>query len=137
MQFGFEMTVALGAILVVSQIWSIKKTARNRQICRELRDAAMNDFRKSRLNAQRPEYCFDGESAQIMLINETGIDADSFSLTIYSRNEAGEYFMFKATKDKPWMRHVAHNKARLVLKCKYIPKESHVGGQFGSVSVKP
>lgn len=109
MQFGFEMTVALGAILVVSQIWSIKKIARNKQICRELRDAAMNDFRKSRLNAQRPEYCFDGESAQIMLINETGIDADSFSLTIYSRNEAGEYFMFKATKDKHWMRHVAHN----------------------------
>ena len=50
----------------------------------------------------------------------TGYDSGNFSLTLYAKNDAGEYFMFKFNMASQIIKHVPANIAKAVLKHRYI-----------------
>lgn len=95
---------------------------------REL-DAARNEarlaFENSRIESNNPRFAFNGSTATIVKIEEPDNPYRQptawFTLTIFARNDFGEYFMFKSIRPKPLVKHIAHSVARQVLKGEYLP----------------
>ena len=120
-----KWTSLAALITIAAHLWSMRNIWRNSRCIKDLHAKAMVEYQKCRMKSQRPDFCFDGETAKIILTQQTGYDRQSFALTIFSRNEFGEYFMFKASADNQWIKHVEHNVAKTVLKAKYIPREQY------------
>lgn len=98
----------------------------------KMRLEAIEAFRHVHIRSNDPKFSFAGSDAIIIKIEEPANPqrepASWFILTIFARNEFGEYFMFKSTKPTPFVKHVPHNVARLVLKdlYKWPPTESQI-----------
>lgn len=88
------------------------------------------EFRQLCVTGERPEFCFDGSTAQIVKEDEEGVSDGNGAYTLlrvfrYARNVHGEYFYFISDgSGKPFFKHIPHENARIVLKKKYIPPPS-------------
>ena len=122
-----SIPAALGMAAVAVCGWSIVHTTKQRGALSKLRSAALAQFRQAHTASQDNRLQFNGESAQIVLQEEVGgvsgilARSPNYILTIYARNEHGEYFMFKSSPNKPLLKHVPAEVARAVLKELYVP----------------
>jgi hypothetical protein len=89
------------------------------------RQEALKAFRSSCAKSTDPKFGFSGASATIVKIEEPANphreSASWFTLTIFARNEFGEYFMFKSAKPTPFLKHMNHVVAKQVLRHEYTP----------------
>lgn len=90
------------------------------------RESARRAFDRARVDSTDPRLVFNGRTATIVKVEEPANPyrepAAWFTLTIFARNEFGEYFMFKSTRPKPLIKHMPHSLAQHVLKADYVPR---------------
>ncbi len=86
---------------------------------------ARQAFDSARVESTDPKLVFNGKTATIVKVEEPANPYRErtawFTLTIFARNELGEYFMFKSTRPKSLIKHMPHSLARQVLKADYVP----------------
>ena len=119
------MAVATLAGWVGVLLWREQERVEAERLMR-FRQAADEQFRHLVVPSADPRLHFNGmqvtevmdeETLQYMNKNLVGIE-----LTRYSRNAAGEYFMFVHNPEgKPFFKHVEHRIAKVVLKERYVP----------------
>ena len=86
---------------------------------------AKQQFQQLHVSAIDLRFALVGSSARIVKIEETGginglFDrSPNYVLAIYAQNESGEYFMFRSSGDKPYIKHLSHEVARQVLGTRY------------------
>lgn len=87
---------------------------------------ARQAFDNARVESTDPTLVFNGRTATIVKVEEPANPYREptawFTLTIFARNEFGEYFVFKSTRPKPFIKHMPHSLARQVLKADYVPR---------------
>jgi len=103
-------------------VWDgIRKTRKLEAARSEARQA----FASMLIESSDPRFSLNGNTAEIIKIEEPANPYREptawFTLTIFARNEFGEYFMFKSTRPKPIIKHVSHSVALQVLKDDYVP----------------
>lgn len=103
-------------------VWDgIRKTRKLEAARSEARQA----FASTLIESSDPRFSLNGNTAKIIKIEEPANPYREptawFTLTIFARNEFGEYFMFKSTRPKPIIKHVSHSVALQVLKDDYVP----------------
>ena len=102
---------------------------RNRTQLRAWRAEEERDLAELSIKVGDVRYCVDGVSAPTVHRTEEVRSMDSghvvtFLATRYLRNPAGEYFVWMwRSYDKPYVKHMPHENARIVLKRKYVPPE--------------
>ena len=125
MHWGLTLAVATLAGWVGVLLWREQERLEAERLMR-FRQAADEQFRHLVVPSADPRLHFNGmqvtevmdeETLQYMNKNLVGIE-----LTRYSRNAAGEYFMFVHNPEgKPFFKHVEHRIAKVVLKERYEP----------------
>lgn len=85
-------------------------------------DRAFKQFLATSIRSENPRYSFDGRSANIVHreLDRSNGESTTYALTIYARNESGEYFSFKSDGENPLVRHMEHRIAKIVLKSRYL-----------------
>jgi hypothetical protein len=80
------------------------------------------EFRAFKVDGASHQHSFDGASSQVLRTERSGgrskhgFDRSVFTVTIYAKNAAGEYFMFmKTSTDKPFFKYIEPNIAINVL----------------------
>ncbi|WP_132649816.1 hypothetical protein [Rubrivivax gelatinosus] len=90
----------------------------------KLREQARAQLRDVRIASAEPALCLEGHRAEVVDESENVIHddgrVDGFYLTWIARNEHGEYFLLKTTDARPYVKHLPQDRARIVLKSKYI-----------------
>lgn len=86
-------------------------------------DRAFQQFLATSIRSEDPRYSFDGRGANIVHreVDRSNGESTTYALTIYARNESGEYFSFKSDGEHPLVKHMEHRIAKIVLKTKYLP----------------
>lgn len=84
---------------------------------------AINEFKITKINSNNANLQLDGSKAEIIKIEKHGDSLrpkmSSFFINIYSRNDAGEYFLFKkSSSKKPYIKHIEKSVAEKILKTK-------------------
>lgn len=108
-------------------IWSWLATRNSeRQAIAGFRTRAHAQFKNSRVDSADERYAFSGQSARIVTELERRRTCEGYTVGIilerYCMNDSGEYFHFISNSDgRPYIRHVPHRMARLVLKQSYEP----------------
>ncbi len=92
----------------------------------QFRQAADEQFRQLVVPSSDPRLHFDGMQVTEVMDEETlryvNDKLVGVELTRYSRNAAGENFMFVHNAEgKPFFKHVEHRIAKVVLKERYVP----------------
>ena len=108
---------------IAMSIWAIWRIPRQKKAYERLLQCAMDDFKRSALPSEQPHLSFDGNTAEVVHVESVGINESNFAVTVYARNYAGEYFMFKATANNQWLKHVEPQVAKVVLKQRFVPPE--------------
>jgi hypothetical protein len=116
--------VGFGGLLV----WRTNR--RDRAYLASLHDAAYAQFKSVAIHSENPRYAFSGATAQVISEYETVSRSDGavtfYSCTRHARNQFGEYFLFKSGEPAPYVKHMSHEMARVVLKTKYLQPDSSV-----------
>ncbi|MFZ6675017.1 hypothetical protein [Undibacterium sp. Xuan67W] len=113
------MIVELIDALMESTRWLWPKVKNEKELQR-LREEAKAQFLAHQVTSGDARFIFSGADALVMKedeeIREDGGTVLYYSLTIFARNTAGEYFMFVSNMDgKPFFKHVNHSNAKIVL----------------------
>lgn len=95
--------IALVQVAVIAVLaWSIYRTRDNAAKLKELKSKAWEEFKRSRLEAPDAEYSFDGGSARVVKVEETGGllnvltgRIDNYTLAVFAENAAGKLFHFR------------------------------------------
>ncbi|MDI1349569.1 hypothetical protein [Aquabacterium sp.] len=87
------------------------------------RQNAINEFKITKINSANANLQLDGSKAEILKIEKCGESLRpqrlNFSINTYSRNDAGEYFLFKKSgTEKPYVKHIEKSVAEKILKPK-------------------
>jgi hypothetical protein len=82
-------------------------------------------FKRLKLDASKPEYSFNGRTAEVIKVDDEVFYQDhvptGMALHIYARNPQGEYFYVIARSyDSPFVKHISHASTKAVLKGKYV-----------------
>ncbi len=107
----------------------------------QFRIDADEQFRSLHVSSNRASLVFDGAEAEVVW-NEEHVEAApgggaiiGHSITRYAMNRSGEYFMFRSNIGaRPFIKHLPHDRAKLVLKDKYR-EPSHSAAASGSSTV--
>ena len=97
----------------------------------ELRASALEIFRSVVIESSHAKYSLHGSTATIAKQEESYLSDDhgaskNYTLTLFVRNEFNEYFLFKSTQPKPYLKHISHVNAKVILKHDYIPPHPEV-----------
>jgi hypothetical protein len=89
------------------------------------RNEAHQAFATAVIASNDHRLSFNGSTAKVVKVEEPANPyrepTSWFTLTIFARNEFGEYFMFKSTRPKPLIKHISHPMALKLLKDAYVP----------------
>jgi len=114
--------ISLFAFAAFLIIWSGQVQSRKLERARQ---EALDLFRSSQVESADPRLAFSGATATIVKVEEPANPhrhhVSDFTLTVIARNDAGEYFMFKSTKPKHFIKYLTHAVAKQVLKRDYMP----------------
>jgi hypothetical protein len=122
---GFLVYALLyGGVLVLGAVSAVRSYRHLQQwksggpiaVAEHFARTALASFRDTKVVSGDPRQAFDGATARIVLQELVGAGP---VLTVYARNDQGEYFMFKASGSSTWVKHVPHPVARQVLKGRY------------------
>lgn len=119
------MAVAILAGWVGVLLWREQERLEAERLMR-FRQAADEQFRHLVVPSADPRLHFNGMQVTEVMDEETlrymNNRVVGIELTRYSRNAAGEYFMFVHNPEgKPFFKHVEHRIAKVVLKERYVP----------------
>lgn len=116
----------LAGLCILISAYSIYRIPAKKRAYARLLSQAMDLFKRTSASARDNRFSFNGNAAEVLRVEPVGIDRSSFALTIYARNHAGEYFMFKATATQHWLKRIEPRVAKLVLKDRFVaPPESN------------
>jgi hypothetical protein len=89
-------------------------------------DIAQRQFLETTLHSENKMFSFDPKTATIVRQdNDPNCEFTTYPITIYARNESGEYFVYRSDGVKLSIKHLEHGIAKIVLKNEYIsPQES-------------
>jgi hypothetical protein len=119
--------VAFSAIAVVVFLFLRWQQGSNERHVSSLRAKVEATYKSTVLNASDPRFAFAGSTASVIEDVESFHERDGvamgYTLTRFARNPAGEYFMFMhgTERERPYVKHVSHEVARVKLKSKYVP----------------
>jgi hypothetical protein len=84
-------------------------------------DVAMRQFLESVIHSNDPRFAFEGRSAVVVRQDEDHSNGENttYVLTVYARNQYGEYFVFRSDGNKPSVNYLEHRLARVILKHDY------------------
>jgi hypothetical protein len=91
----------------------------------EAQNNAKQQFQQLSVSSPDPRHTLVGSSATIVRTEETGGikglfgGGSNYVLAVYARNEYGEYFMFRSSSAKPYIKHLSQEAARQVLGTQY------------------
>jgi hypothetical protein len=95
----------------------------------ELRRNARAQLREVKVTSQTLTLVLDGNTAEVVTESENTVQQEGtvewYYLTQIVRNESGEYFLLKTTDKLPFIKHLSHPRAKLVLKGKYQTPPAH------------
>ena len=118
-----HLSLVAGAVLVSVPCLIVWRGVVHARKLERARREALSSFHNLRVISIDPKLGFSGSTATIVKLEEPSNahrePASWFTLTIFARNEYGEYFMFKSTKPEPFLKHVTHAIAKQVLKNEY------------------
>ena len=85
-------------------------------------DVATRQFLESVIHSNDPRFAFEGRSAVVVRKDEDHSNGENttYVLTVYARNQYGEYFVFRSDGSKPSVNYLEHRLARVVLKHEYV-----------------
>jgi hypothetical protein len=73
----------------------------------------LKEFRATEITSASKDFAFHGQSAEVVKVEKTGgvgrsgPDRSNFTVVIFAKNSAGEFFMFRKTStDKPLFKHI-------------------------------
>jgi hypothetical protein len=123
---SWAWTLALAALAgwVGVLLWRKQERVEAERLMR-FRQAADEQFRTLVVSSSDPRLHFDGMQVTEVMDEETlryvNDKLVGIELTRYSRNAAGEYFMFVHNPEgKPFFKHVEHRIAKVVLRERYV-----------------
>jgi hypothetical protein len=90
-------------------------------------DIAQMQFFEMTLHSENSKFSFNPKTATIVRqdIDQTNGESTTYAITIYARNESGEYFVYRSDGVAPSIKHLEHGIAKIVLKNEYIsPQEA-------------
>jgi hypothetical protein len=112
----------IGGAVFLALCGAIGYVARQRQFSSQ-RAAALERLKSVCYSSSEEKYSLNGSTASIVKCEESDLIHNGRSecrLTVYLRNEAGEYFMVMPMLPKPYVKHMSHESARAILKGKYV-----------------
>ncbi|WP_411877584.1 hypothetical protein [Polaromonas sp. YR568] len=88
-------------------------------------ELAMQHFLDSVVRADDARFAFESRNAVIVRMDEDTSNGEHTSciLTVCATNRYGEYFSFRSDGHKPFVRHLEHRLARIILKHEYAGPE--------------
>jgi hypothetical protein len=109
-------------LLAVVMFFVFGFVSRNKRTVTDLRIEAFKKYHAAIVSATDPQYAFNPSSAKIVKqdINSDNREDTTYLLSIYARNDHGEYFSFKSDGKSSSIRHMEHKIAKLVLNEQYI-----------------
>jgi hypothetical protein len=129
-----KLEIALAVFFVVGGfIWYCLGTQKSeRQWIARLRTRAHAQFKNSKVDCADARYAFSGQTVRIVMDLERRQTREGYTSDVvlerYCMNASGEYFHFISNSEgRPYIRHVPHRMAKLVLKQHYVPPPSEAG----------
>lgn len=117
MQFDLVKTLQVGALFVIG--WALYRDRNARSLTKAAKAAAMEKFREVSVKSDDPRFHFDGSTARVLKVEETGViwnpSSKTYSLAVWAENHCGQVF------------HVLVNSDHVVVK--QVPAKV-VGAQF-------
>lgn len=115
----FAAVVLCIAIVPLAGMWR-----RDKENLSQLRRQAHEQFLSVVVKVADSRYSFNGSTAVVVSESETMNCAEgvvyNYTMTRFAYNEDGEYFMFMSNPQAPYVKHIEHKVAQLVLKNAYI-----------------
>lgn len=80
-------------------------------------DNASAQYLSASAHASDPRYAFDASTAEVVSRIEDGnTENTTYVLTVYAKNQAGEYFVFRSDGERSSIKHLSQELAKAVLK---------------------
>lgn len=88
---------------------------------------AQRQFFETAIHSKDNKYSFDPKTAIIVRkdIDQTHGESTTYAVTIYARNEHGEYFVYRSDGATPSIKYLERRIAKIVLKDDYIGPQGH------------
>jgi hypothetical protein len=85
-------------------------------------DVAQMQFFETTLYSKNCKFSFDPNTATIVRkdVDQTSGESTTYAVTIYARNESGEYFVFRSDGVVPSIKHLDQSLAKIILKNDFV-----------------
>ncbi|MDT7513821.1 hypothetical protein [Rhodoferax mekongensis] len=78
---------------------------------------ASSQYLSASAHASDPRYAFDARTAEVVRRIEDGnTENTTYVLTVYAKNPAGEYFVFRSDGERSSIKHLSQELAKVVLR---------------------
>ena len=111
MQFTLVGLLQVAAVGLLA--WSIFRLRSSTAKVKEVREQAWALFKRSRIDATAEEDMFDGATARVLKVEETGGTAnlltgriDNYSLAVFAANQSGRVFQFRSSGTRTFLKPV-------------------------------
>lgn len=114
-----KILAGMQLLVVAAQLYRLYQSFGSKGRLDILSNQEREKFRALKIESAQPHLILDGSTATVVIEQNSGLEGDGFMYTLYARNHAGEYFMYKASGGRQFVKHVPQNIAKVVLKDRY------------------
>ncbi len=131
MQFDLVKTLQIGTLIVIG--WALYHDRNARSLTKAAKAAAMEKFREVSVKSEDPRFRFDGATARVLKVEETGViwnpSSKTYSLAVWAENHCGEVFHVRVNSGQVAVKQVPAN----VVSAQF-PSHDCSTGERGSVN---
>jgi hypothetical protein len=117
MQLDFVKALQISALFVIG--WALYRDRNARALTKAAKVAAMDKFRRVNVPNDDPRLHFEGATARVLKVEETGLvwnrSSKTYTLALWAENHCGKTFHVRVNAESVLVKHVPENLARVRL----------------------
>jgi hypothetical protein len=111
MQLDYVKVLSISAMLVIAWAWYRDRNAK--ALTKAAKAAAMEKFRKVAVSSEDSRLHFDGATAKVLKLEETGViwnpSSGTYTLAVWAENHCGNVFHVRVSADQVFVKQVPEN----------------------------
>lgn len=115
MQIDLVKTLQISTLFVIA--WALYRGRNARSLTKAAKATAMKKFRQVSVTSDDPRFRFDGATARVLKVEETGViwnpSSEAYTLAVWADNHCGEVFHVRVNSDAVLVKQVPANVVRV------------------------
>lgn len=108
MQIDLVKTLQICTLFVIG--WALYRDRNARSLTKAAKATAMGKFREVSVTSDDPRFSFDGATARVLKVEETGViwnpSSGAYTLAVWAENHCGEVFLVRVNSGEVLVKQV-------------------------------